>query len=335
MRKPWWLLLCLVPILAHAQQDVVVPEGFVLQTLEPTDGQIAKPKDWYYTSEGTPSGWMWTLSKEDTAKGAYETGMRIQMMFDVQADSGLTKAAFIDKFVRDKVASSEVIRNCPVTDEGEFFRRCLEVLEDIPLKGVAERFHILYSLSWSKNMDMVVVSIFGTPLADWPAQAATADAMAHFRLIGPGLGKDAKGGGDTKVAAIAPAKFDTVYNHVSPESVQRGQDEALKALYASQYKFIDIETSERFVAGKAVAGYLPSAAFAQDGTPLTGEATIAYIVTPDGHAAEPRFVKITDERLRDTVLAAIGTWRLEPGRLDGKPVATLAAQNFSFKPTAQ
>ena len=71
MRQVLALLLLIFPLLSWAMDDITVPPGFVLQPLIETNGQIARPEGWFFTSSGTPSGWMWTLSKEDPAKGPY------------------------------------------------------------------------------------------------------------------------------------------------------------------------------------------------------------------------------------------------------------------------
>jgi hypothetical protein len=41
-------LLVLLSSLCNAE-TIRVPDGFVLQPLEETDGQIARPKDWFFT----------------------------------------------------------------------------------------------------------------------------------------------------------------------------------------------------------------------------------------------------------------------------------------------
>ena len=43
----------------------IPPAGFVLQTLDVTDGLIARPKDWYYQSGSSSGGRTWIIAKED------------------------------------------------------------------------------------------------------------------------------------------------------------------------------------------------------------------------------------------------------------------------------
>lgn len=332
MRESWWLgVLLLFACLAAPAKDIAVAEGFVLQPLDPTDGQIARPRDWFYASEGTPSGWMWTISREDTRLGPYDVGMRVQLMMGVEAQSGLTRPAFVQQFIEGKRAAGvQVVRDCPVQVEGEFHRRCFEVVEPLELGGKRRDFHILYSLSWATAMDMVAVTIAGAPVDEWRDYRATFDKMADIRLIGPAFAGGA-GLGASQETVRAPAPFSTVYNRITPESEARADDATLKGLYTDRFRFVDIAPRPGLVGAKVTGGSLPPRAFAVDGTELTGEVLLAFIVSPDGKVVEPRFVSISDERLRATVLAAVAAWRFEPATLDGKPVATLAAQEFSFK----
>ena len=61
------------------------PGSFVLQTLEPTGGEILYPMDWHFVEGHPATSWMWTISKEDTEGGKlpYETGVRIQAAMKV------------------------------------------------------------------------------------------------------------------------------------------------------------------------------------------------------------------------------------------------------------
>jgi hypothetical protein len=80
---------------ARDNQGLVVPEGYVLQVLGATDGRIARPKDWFYTNHGTPSGWLWTFSAEEPKAGEYETGLRIQMFMQVEEKLKRSRESFL------------------------------------------------------------------------------------------------------------------------------------------------------------------------------------------------------------------------------------------------
>jgi hypothetical protein len=69
-------------------------------------------------------------------------------------------------------------------DLGYFKRQCLEVLEDIQEPSGTKRFHILYSVMWLKDMDIVAVSTFGSPEAKWESVGKISRVMSEFILIG-------------------------------------------------------------------------------------------------------------------------------------------------------
>lgn len=181
--------LLALPLVCAAADDIPVPAGFVLQPLPETDGQVARPKDWFFSSQGTSSGWLWTISREDPAKGPYKTGLRIQLLVGVTKGTGKAREDFVQTFISGKRSSSEVKRSCPTTDLGQFYRQCIEVIESVPPPSGPGPYRILYSLMWGKEMDMVVVSTFGAPAETWQTASPLADAMTEFRLIGPNFGK--------------------------------------------------------------------------------------------------------------------------------------------------
>jgi hypothetical protein len=164
-----------------------VPEGYVLQHLEVTDGKIAMPKNWFYHSGGTASGWLWTFSKEDPAKGPYETGLSIQLIAGVEKKTKQPSENFAKVFLDKKRSSAKVLKDCAPVEQGDFKLQCLEVIEDVQEPNGVKSFHILYSVSW--GMDMVVINTFGAPPEQWESVKPIADVMANIELIGPNFGK--------------------------------------------------------------------------------------------------------------------------------------------------
>lgn len=314
---------------------VSVPPGYLRQALEPIGGEIARPIDWHFLREETPSGWIWTLAKEDPAAGPYLTGQRIQMMVGVEASSGLTRAAFARRYLDERRKGARVLRDCPVTEQGEFHRRCLEVVQTVDLGGGPRSFRILYSMMWGKRMDLVVSSIFGAPEETWEEAARIAAPMAEFRLLDGDIERWVSQAGHIRSwGGEKPGPIGVVYNVVSASPQDRVRDERFKRALGPAFQFRDIgREGSGYVSAKPIAGGLPSAAYAVDGTPLTGEAMVAYVITVEGLAVEPRLVDISDERLRPTVLAAVRAWRFEPATVAGKPVASLAGQAFRFPPS--
>lgn len=185
------LSVCLIfsSLVSHAEEGFPIPDGYVLQRLDPTDGRIAKPKGWFYASSGTPSGWLWTLSAEDPSKGGYETGLRIQLLVGVEKATKNSTEIFAQNFLQQKRNSTKVVNECPAIGQGQFMRQCIEVIEHIQRSEGLVPFHILYSVFWGKKLDMVVVNTFGAPDEKWQSVAEASKVMAKAEIIGPNFGK--------------------------------------------------------------------------------------------------------------------------------------------------
>jgi hypothetical protein len=146
------------------------------------------PKGWYYTNRATPSGWLWTFSAEDPTSGEYETGLRIQMFVGVEGSLKRSRESFATAFLQEKRKAFKVLRDCPITDFGQFKRQCIEVLEDLPEPSGVKRFHLLYSVMWERDMDIVAISTFGAPETKWDSVAPISKVMSAFVLIGKNPG---------------------------------------------------------------------------------------------------------------------------------------------------
>ena len=94
----------------------------------------------------------------------------------VKEGAGKTPEEFIRDFVSEKKETVDrVVKDCPASVQGLFTRVCLET-EEGP-------HHILYSLFWGNDMDIVIVFTAGTTKELWEEHAATFDKMAAFELI--------------------------------------------------------------------------------------------------------------------------------------------------------
>lgn len=156
--------------------SVHAPDGFVLQKLEPTGGEIERPKDWFYAEAHNQFVFKWTISAEDSTKGPYTTGVKIQTFTHIKQNTGKSPKQFILDFAEAKKHDAKVLKSCAEKADGLFTRICLET-EEGPC-------HILYSLFWgNKDLDIAVVTIAGTTLDRWKDHAATFDRMSAFKLI--------------------------------------------------------------------------------------------------------------------------------------------------------
>lgn len=182
------LITCALALPAQ-EPEIKAPPGYVLQRLDVTDGLIPRPSDWFYAHHGTPTGWVWTLTKQDTTKGPFETGLTIQMLAGLESRHKQDREAFCTGFIASKRKALKVFNECPVVDMGAFKRQCIEVLEVLPHGSGKRAFRILYSAVWMKKMDIAAITTFGAPEAEWEAVAPITQVMAEFRLIGPELGR--------------------------------------------------------------------------------------------------------------------------------------------------
>jgi hypothetical protein len=189
MFRKFIVLILLTLSSLYVQADISVPDGFKLQKLEATDGSIAIPVDWYYREDSTQSGVLWTISKEDPKDGPYSIGQRIQLLVGVEDGTKKPRKEFVDNFISSKRKISKIVKDCKTTDLGDFYRTCLEIIEPPSKDGVKKEFHILYSVFWAKEMDLVVVVTFGAPDKDWESVKDIADVMTEIEIIGPNLGK--------------------------------------------------------------------------------------------------------------------------------------------------
>lgn len=156
---------------------VTAPTEFVTQLLEPTGGKILRPKEWFYSESHNESSYTWTLSREDSTKGRYTTGVRIQTIVGVKKGTGKSPKKFISDYVAAKKKEADkIVESCAETDQGLFRRVCLET-EEGP-------YRILYAFFWgNNNVDIVVVSISGTKKELWDTYRPTFDKMGTFELI--------------------------------------------------------------------------------------------------------------------------------------------------------
>ena len=153
------------------------PTEFVTQVLEPTGGEIVRPKEWFYAEGHRGPTFMWTISREDATGGTpYTTGVRIQAFTGVRKGTGKTAKQFVLEHMAVRRTGARVVSTRAEQNQGLFTRVGLET-EEGP-------FHILYSMFWGNNdLDMAIVSIAGTLNELWTTYSPTFDRMAGFNLI--------------------------------------------------------------------------------------------------------------------------------------------------------
>jgi len=173
----FFLLLSLMPASA-----IDVPDGYVLQTLDPTGGEIARPKGWFYTEHHHGPVFEWTLSKEDAGKGPYQIGFRIQTFVGIRQGTGKSAREFCLHFLETKQKLGKIVNTFPEMDQGMFTRQGIEVIEPITQGKKTEDYHIIYSVFWGNDSDLGVITIEGAPEYLWSQYEKTFAVMSAFQL---------------------------------------------------------------------------------------------------------------------------------------------------------
>lgn len=122
---------------------------------------------------------------------------------------------------------------------------------------------------------------------------------------------------------------EVIYNHIIGEKSEL--DRQIEGIYGVRYRIVDVLDSPDFQKAKPTVGNLPNEARDENGELLPGYVLVSYIVSEKGEVIEPHVLKSTEERANSTALNAVKPWRFKPAQLNGKPIATLAAQEFKFR----
>lgn len=166
------LLLCWVmQTTAMAQDDskeFVAPEGYEIQILEGIRGKILRPKDWFYSGQFQKTTLIYKIAKEDIRKGgSVETGLTINVVFDVKKLSELAPSEYADAYIKDKLKSSTLVSRDETRKDGKFVRKGVLVDETRKLPAETKNYRIGYTFYCHDEADSLIVMIFGTPAAEW------------------------------------------------------------------------------------------------------------------------------------------------------------------------
>jgi hypothetical protein len=173
--------ILLASLSVHAG-EITVPQGYELQVLDTTKGEIARPIGWFYDHFADSKSLVWTISKEDSSKGSYITGMRIQFTPSIDRFTKKLPSEIVQGLIAAKQKSVKVDKLCNVETVGEFQKICLETTEPTEING--KNFKILYTYSWSNTKQSIAITTFGAPEEDWVGLKDTIKTMSEIVLIG-------------------------------------------------------------------------------------------------------------------------------------------------------
>ena len=161
-----------------------IPAGYSAQVLDPIGARVPKPKDWFYGRTYDPRGYTWILSRENpSAKGGYQTGLRIQLLQGVKKGTGKTLKDFVDDFFTKKkadggtkVLKADITKTCGAKPPAGLRRACLESEEPVAGQG-KQMFHLAHIALWNDDTDSIVIMTFGAPVKEWGKLRDTAAEM--------------------------------------------------------------------------------------------------------------------------------------------------------------
>lgn len=131
------------------------------------------------------------------------------------------------------------------------------------------------------------------------------------------------------VAVMLAADKPKVYNRVTAETTEI--DPLVKKALHGKFTIVDIGKGQEYAPPRWLEGTIVRKARHPDGGWLGGKLLAGYVLTAEGRVAEPVVLKTSDERLNSLALESMKSWRMEAAKLDGKAVATTAAQEFEFE----
>jgi len=81
------------------------------------------------------------------------------------------------------------------------------------------------------------------------------------------------------------------------------------------------------------ATYMPTAEFSEKARKkkIQGTVILAMVVTPEGNVRDVSIIKGVEKSLDQQAIAAVSTWKFEPGTKDGKPVAVQLKAEVAFR----
>jgi len=158
---------------------------FVKQILEPTGGEVLKPKGWYYAEKHRVANSLnWIISKEEPNKG-YETGLSIQFMMGVEKGTGLTPEEYVRVTINQILETSVLLNQCDASVVGDFTRSCIELTQVQMRSGVPVNFTVLYSFFWDNDKNSVGITVAGSPTDKWHKYSKIFNQMSKIKLIDP------------------------------------------------------------------------------------------------------------------------------------------------------
>jgi hypothetical protein len=120
-----------------------------------------------------------------------------------------------------------------------------------------------------------------------------------------------------------------VYNHLTEAGA--GMDHLVHATYDDAFTIVDFsDRDSTYVPPHVLYGPQPTVPPAEAGAQLAGTVVVFFIIKPDGLVTQPVVVSSSDPRLNPGILATLNGWIFTSARVNGRPVAVTAGQEFTL-----
>ena len=120
-----------------------------------------------------------------------------------------------------------------------------------------------------------------------------------------------------------------VYNHLTEAGAS--MDHLVHETYDDAFTIVDLSDGDStYAPPHALYGPQPTAPPAEAGAQLAGTVVVFFIIKPDGLVTQPVVVSSSEPRLNPGVLATLSRWIFTPARMNGRPVAVTAGQEFTL-----
>jgi hypothetical protein len=130
--------------------------------------------------------------------------------------------------------------------------------------------------------------------------------------------------------AVHAQQKPVAYNSLSA-GARTPMDQAVHDALDSKFDIVDFDLSKHaYVPPHPTAGSMPHTPTGDDGNPIHGNVTLAYVITAEGYVVFPTIVKCSTPVLCQMAVAVTHHWRFDSATLDGNKVSTTAMQDFKF-----
>ena len=182
------LILLMAPVLAFAADNV--PDGYVVQRLDPLGGELLRPKEWHFRTAKTSDAFVYQISKEQPSAQPFETGLTINVVPEIAKKTKTASSDYLKRVLDQKKTQAQVVQVDPERDEGRFRRFAFTIDETLTIGNKTQPYRVSYTSYADDKKDLLFLFIFGSPKEHWETNQKIYDTMtAGMTLYDPAKSK--------------------------------------------------------------------------------------------------------------------------------------------------